>query len=212
VPVNCEPIISSGWSYVVGADWRHPEGNKAICGPGELSVVQVAYPDAVAYAKWAANDCPPRPNGIRRHVRFSGRTYPWGMNQARGKGSLRIPGKDNSRSRTRRGWLPGPRPGEIVSAQRVPAFTTWLECLAMDQRLVSRRLLKQLAEAVESRATRQVPPPPSIPPNRRKRNVCTKAAHSCTSSIAAVTWSATRGKGEETTSCNHVGFRCVQAP
>jgi sulfatase modifying factor 1 len=42
------------WSYVAGADWRHPEGpNSDLKGREKYPVVQVAYDDAAAYAKWA---------------------------------------------------------------------------------------------------------------------------------------------------------------
>src|SRR6201993_2936824 len=42
------------WTYVKGADWRHPEGPQSnLKGREKFPVVQVAYPDALAYAKWA---------------------------------------------------------------------------------------------------------------------------------------------------------------
>ena len=40
------------WQYVPGADWRHPEGPKSsIEGKGDHPVVQIAYDDALAYAR-----------------------------------------------------------------------------------------------------------------------------------------------------------------
>src|SRR5450631_3252579 len=40
------------WSYVQGADWRHPLGPESdIKGKEKYPVVHVAYPDAEAYAK-----------------------------------------------------------------------------------------------------------------------------------------------------------------
>ena len=42
------------WSYVPGANWRHPLGpGSDIEGKDNYPVVQVAYEDAQAYAKWA---------------------------------------------------------------------------------------------------------------------------------------------------------------
>ena len=39
------------WSYVKGANWRHPSGPKSdIRSKGDYPVVQVAYEDATAYA------------------------------------------------------------------------------------------------------------------------------------------------------------------
>jgi formylglycine-generating enzyme required for sulfatase activity len=47
------------WSYVDGANWRHPEGPKSdIRNRGKYPVVHIAYDDAVAYAKWAGKRLP----------------------------------------------------------------------------------------------------------------------------------------------------------
>jgi sulfatase modifying factor 1 len=47
------------WAYVPGADWRHPRGpNKGIVGMEQHPVVQVAYEDAEAYARWAGKELP----------------------------------------------------------------------------------------------------------------------------------------------------------
>ena len=47
------------WSYVKGADWRHPEGPKStIKDRGKYPVVHIAYEDALAYAKWAGKRLP----------------------------------------------------------------------------------------------------------------------------------------------------------
>ena len=47
------------WSYLKGANWRHPYGPKSnINGLNNHPVVHVAYSDALAYAKWAGKDLP----------------------------------------------------------------------------------------------------------------------------------------------------------
>ena len=47
------------WSYVKGANWRHPTGPKSsIKGKENYPVVQVAFPDAEAYARWAHKRLP----------------------------------------------------------------------------------------------------------------------------------------------------------
>ena len=47
------------WTFVKGADWRHPCGPKSnINGLDNHPVVHVAYSDALAYADWAGKDLP----------------------------------------------------------------------------------------------------------------------------------------------------------
>src|SRR5438045_9000246 len=42
------------WTYVKGANWRHPQGPESnINGNVKYPVVQIGYSDAEAYAKWA---------------------------------------------------------------------------------------------------------------------------------------------------------------
>lgn len=50
---------SKWWRWVPGADWRHPEGpESSIVGKDAYPVVQVAWEDAVAFAKWAGKRLP----------------------------------------------------------------------------------------------------------------------------------------------------------
>jgi formylglycine-generating enzyme required for sulfatase activity len=47
------------WTYVAGADWRHPRGpDSSLQGLWDHPVVHVAYEDAEAYAKWTGKELP----------------------------------------------------------------------------------------------------------------------------------------------------------
>src|SRR6476660_6368908 len=51
--------MNGWWTWTSGANWRHPQGPKSsIDGKDNLPVVQVAWEDALAYAKWAGKRLP----------------------------------------------------------------------------------------------------------------------------------------------------------
>ncbi len=61
VPKDVDTRESRGawWKYVVGANWRHPEGPKSnVRGKKNYPAVQIAWEDADAYAKWAGKRLP----------------------------------------------------------------------------------------------------------------------------------------------------------
>ena len=51
--------ISQWWQFIKGASWRHPKGpGSSIDGRANHPVVNVAYEDALAYARWRGHDLP----------------------------------------------------------------------------------------------------------------------------------------------------------
>ena len=77
---------SGWWRFVIGANWRHPTGpDSSIEGIMDHPVVQVAYADAEAYARWAGKSLPTEAQWefAARGGRFDG-AYAWGDELAPG--------------------------------------------------------------------------------------------------------------------------------
>ena len=81
-PDHAVPIDNplAWWSYVKGADWRHPLGPaSSIRGRELFPVVHIAYEDAVAYATWAGKRLPTEAEWeFAARGGLTGQVYPWG--------------------------------------------------------------------------------------------------------------------------------------
>jgi sulfatase modifying factor 1 len=68
------------WTYVPGADWRHPQGpGSSIRSRPDHPVVHVAWPDVEAYAAWAGKQVPTEAEWeLAARGGLDGAEYAWG--------------------------------------------------------------------------------------------------------------------------------------
>ncbi|WP_373290496.1 formylglycine-generating enzyme family protein [Glycocaulis albus] len=74
--------IRTWWRFDPGASWRHPQGRAStIEGRDTFPVVQIAYEDALAYARWRGHDLPGEAEWeMAARGGLTGAPYVWGAN------------------------------------------------------------------------------------------------------------------------------------
>jgi sulfatase modifying factor 1 len=201
------------WSYVKGANWRHPEGPQSdIKGKENYPVVQIAYPDAVAYAKWAGKRLPTEAEWeFAARGGLSGKLYAWGdefkpggkfmANTYQGQFPVKDTGEDGFAGISPVGVFPANGYGLYDMAGNV-----WQWCSDWYRP----DYFKQLAGAGNVARNPQGPEMPFDPtePTEKKR-VQKGGSFLCTDQYCTRYMVGTRGKGEVNTGTNHLGFRCA---
>jgi formylglycine-generating enzyme len=204
------------WSYVRGANWRHPLGPpSSLKGLEQYPVVAVAYEDAEAYAKWAGKRLPTEAEWeFAARGGLSGKVFPWGD-------EFRVEGR--WMANTHQGHFPDRDTHEdgfdgIGPVAQFPPNGYGLYDVAGNvwewvSDWYRPDTYAQLAAAGGVARNPRGPDSPFDPsePTEKKR-VHRGGSFLCTDQYCSRYMVGTRGKGEISTGTDHLGFRCVLPP
>jgi len=211
VPLNDE---YAWWSYLPGANWRHPAGPaSSIKGKERWPVIHVAYEDALAYARWAGKRLPTEAEWeFAARGGLTGQVFPWGNTFKNGTRWManshqgHFPDHDTGADA-----FPGIAPVAQFPANGYGLYDVGGNVWEWVSDWYRPDYYSQLA-SIGGVARNPQGPSDSFDPAEPgvKKRVHRGGSFLCTDQFCSRYMVGTRGKGELSTGTNHLGFRCVQ--
>lgn len=201
------------WSYVRGADWRHPFGpGSSLTGKSNYPVVQIGWEDAVAYAKWAGERIPTEAEWeFAARGGLAGKPYVWGdefrpygkwmANTFEGHFPDKDTGADGYAGISPVAQFPANGYGLYDMAGNVWQWTSDWYRPDYYRQLAARGGVARNPQGPDSAWD------PAEPGHEKK--VQRGGSFLCTDEYCSRYMVGTRGKGDIDTGTNHLGFRCV---
>ena len=202
------------WSYKHGANWRQPEGpGSSIKGRENYPVVHIAWPDAMAYARWAGKRLPSEAEWeFAARGGVSGQLYPWG-NQLRPDGRWMINSFQGNFPNNDLGTdgFKGMAPVKKFSPNSFGLYdmsgNVWEWCsdwYRHDYYAALSRTSKLITDPKGPSDSYDPQEPGAL------KRVQRGGSYLCTEQYCTRYMVGTRGKGEVNSASNHLGFRCVK--
>jgi formylglycine-generating enzyme required for sulfatase activity len=214
-PAHAVPLNNpyQWWSFVKGANWRHPEGpQSSLRGRMNHPVVQVAYDDAVAYCSWAGGRLP-----TEAEFEFAARgglarkRYVWG-DEFRPGGKFMantFQGEFPQTNTAEDGYI-GAAPVGSFSANGYGLFDMagnvweWTSDWYRPDYYQTLAATGKVAQNPRGPSASFDPGEPGVP-----KRVQRGGSFLCTEQYCSRYMVGARGRGAPDTGTNHVGFRCV---
>ena len=204
------------WKFVFGADWRHPLGpHSSVAQIMDHPVVQIAYEDANAYAKWVGKDLPTEAEWeFAARGGLTQRTFAWGDEQMpggrlmanywQGEFPWQKTGENASYRTTTVGSFPPNGFGLYDMIGNVWEWTSdWFSLQPAEQ-------ARACCGPPRARAARESEScDPCLPLKKIPQKVCKGGSHLCADNYCQRYRPAARLPQAIDSPTSHVGFRCV---
>jgi sulfatase modifying factor 1 len=206
------------WDWAPAASWRHPNGSASTVDDRlDHPVVQISYPDAAAYARWAGRRLPTEPEWEYAARGGAATTYAWGE-QATVDGELMAntwQGRFPYRNDGAHGWVGTSPVGEFPPngyglVDMIGNVWEWTSTrYTMRHRRAGAERLGDEYRRAGAEAPEKGCCTPSHEPDPRVNQTLKGGSHLCAPEYCHRYRPAARSSQSQDSSTTHIGFRCV---